>query len=146
MLNQQTILHSQAPGSKRSLFQTQAESSCISRTYLVHVLSPLQETRIEMFNEPNHDISVHDPCFRSSTILADTGIIFSPVPGYRAAQRQRQSRTVAHFHVHDTSKEIPLHRLSVSRSPRIPGRPFLKPNHNIHSQAEIAKAPLIPHC
>ena len=76
MLNQQTILHSQAPGSKRSLFQTQAESSCISRTYLVQVLSPLQETRIEMFNEPNHDISVHDPCFRSSTILADTGIIF----------------------------------------------------------------------
>lgn len=142
-LDQQTILHSQAPGSKRSPFQTRAETSCISRTYLVRVLSPLQETWIEMSNEPDRDISVHDPCFRSSTILADTGIIFLlfQATGQLGGVR---SRTVVHFHVHNTPKEILHHHLSVSISPWIPGSSFLEPDHNMRSQAEIAKAPLIP--
>lgn len=78
-----------------------------------------------MFNEPDHDIGVHDPCFRSSTVLADTGIIFLLFQA-TGQLRGTRSRTVARFHLHNRPKEILLHHLPVSTSPWIPGSPFLE--------------------
>jgi len=137
-LDQQTILHPQAPRSKRSPFQIQAETSHISGMHLVHVLSSLQETWIEMLNEPDHGISVQDPCFCSSTHLADVGIIFLLFQA-SGQLRYRRSRTAVHFHVSSTLKQTPLHPLSIPRRPQIPGAPFLETDHNIHSQEEIGK-------
>lgn len=44
-------------------FPGQRETSRMSRGNLARALSPLQETRTEVFNEPGRDIGVHDPCF-----------------------------------------------------------------------------------
>lgn len=80
-----------------------------------------------------------------TTLLANTGIIFLLFQA-TGQLRGTRSRTVVRFHVRNTHNEILLHHLSVSVNPQTPGSPFLEPDHNIRSQAELVKAPLIHHC